>query len=73
MSFWKLAGQTVDVVEYAVGFVVLLLLDLVGVEGFVIEFAVFLDELFWNFLGRNGLGLDLRDCKPVSYRSTRTE
>ena len=61
MGFWELTSEAVDVIENAVGFVGVLLVKLVRVEGFVVELAVLLDQLLWNLLGWDGFSLDLRD------------
>lgn len=69
MGFWKLACEAVDIVKDAVRFVGVLLVELVRVEGLVVELAVFLNELLWDFLGANCLGLDVRDCNSLMKRS----
>ena len=39
MSFWEFLGETIDVVEVAVGFIFVLLVQLIIVELLIVEFA----------------------------------
>lgn len=63
MGAWEFGGETVDVVEMAVRFICVFLVQFIPIEGLIIELSVVLDQVFWDWCRSDRLlGLDLRNC-----------